>query len=303
MNTRQERPPQTEIELLPGEDLTYNRMKQFYQKADASGAVHAKDAIRCGAALIEEREFLRSCNDNDFQHGTRVSHVEPDSDFAHAHRLFHGGNTPSEATLASRMSDARIPPKRGYRWMAAAENIFSRVLRRPPGGPIPSQLEHLGKLVSLSEALALTDDQSDSPALGFQRAVFAVLEKHSLNDAIAGAFDTEPSDLAARRAINGATLGGAGNLFSSDRKDYPDFTLRKLEHLNTFFRHWNSMGSKQQSEIMDAIDAAILGLEYNLRGRFPPEVERRMMPSKFFPWPVEVCERAAKALKVRLNKK
>ncbi len=183
--------------------------------------------------------------------------------------------------------------------MLAAENIFRKVFGQIP---VPRQIEHQGKQVSLSEALTLSDDRSASPAMDFKCKVVEVLKNHSLNDAIAGVFENESSESSAKRVINGATLGGRGEVHVN-RKDYAVFTLRKLKHMNQFFGHWETMERKHQSEIMDAMDAAILGDEYKLRGRLMDEVDHLVRPVRFSSWPVEVCERAAKAIKVRLNKK
>ena len=183
--------------------------------------------MRSGASLIEHREFLRCYNHRDLAQVPRGAPVKMDPRLDAGRRLFRGGDSAPESTLASRLRAIDIPERRAHKWMKAAENIFRRVFDLEGYGPIPLQLEHGGKQVYLSEALALDDDGSKSPALDFQRRVFALLEKRSLTDAIVGSLDGEDSEGHVSRVMNGQILGGGGG----DRKDYPAFIRRKLKEM------------------------------------------------------------------------
>jgi hypothetical protein len=292
-DTQLERSQEDGIELLPDEKPIYDRMKQLYKKADASGVVHARDAMRVGVALIEEREFLAGHDLWDLSQGSRVNPVTMEPREGGGRKLFHGGDTDPEATLVSRMRAAEIPKQRGQRWMRAAENVIRALAEPRPGGHMPLELEHGGKLVFLSEALSLADDESDSPALAFQRAVFMFLEDHSLRDAIAGKMD------AGAVALNGLMSPHSGG--GGDRKDYANFTLRKLKHLNTFFGVWETMPERQRTEIKSEFEAAICGEEFKLRGRTQHDDLRA--PVKFEPWPDDVCEVVMEAIKLRRKNK
>jgi hypothetical protein len=170
--------------------------------------------------------------------------------------------------------------------MKAANNLCCKVFGLPLGRPMPLELEHGGKLVSLSEALTLADDASESPALDFQRRVFALLESHSMRDAISG-------DL---HALDGLTAPNAGG--GSDRRNYPEFTLRKLKHISSFFGAWKTMTETQRTAIKNEFAAAVRGEEYR-----PVPFRRLDYAVQFEPWPEDVCEVVMEAIKLRRKKK
>jgi hypothetical protein len=127
------------------------------------------------------------------------------------------------------MESNGIPERRAYKWMKAANNLFRKVFGLNGFEAMPLQIDHRGKQVYLSEALTLADDDSDSPALDFQRGVFALLKKHSLRDAIADTLASDSHQPESDRALNGLTSPGAGS--GGDRKDYPAFIRRKLREM------------------------------------------------------------------------
>ena len=120
-----------------------------------------------------------------------------------------------------------IPERRAFKWMTAAHNMFQGVLH-PRNEPILLPLEHGGRQVCLSEALMLTDDGSESPALDFQRAVFAILANYSLSDAINNSFDYKPTEGSVSRIANGLM---ARQTNGPERRDYPAFIKRKLKEM------------------------------------------------------------------------
>ncbi|HOC56639.1 MAG TPA: hypothetical protein PKI20_13535 [Verrucomicrobiota bacterium] len=172
------------------------------------------------------------------------------------------------------------------RWMRASRNVLMAVVGEelPEADPL---LDRFG--LAPSVVLRKPDAELDAEALLFKRNWFYFTENRTLKSCLGGIL------VGADRSVNGSVLGGGGG----DRRDYADFTLRKLQNISTFFSSWDRMPERQRTEIKDEFAAAICGEEFKLRGRRGEEIQ---VPVRFEPWPEDVCRVAMEALRERMRR-
>ena len=174
-------------------------------------------------------------------------------------------------------------------WMNAAANVCRAIANRQAPGTEVIDVE-ASFIISAADA-DLTEGQRE-----WRQAWFDFTADKTIKECLAGVFVDGDEDHRVDRAVNGKFARGAGG--SGDRKDFADFSLRKLRHLNTFFGSWQSMTERQRTEIKDEFAAAICGEEFKLRGR---PGEDHTTPVRFDPWPEDVCEVAMEAIRARLK--
>lgn len=193
------------------------------------------------------------------------------------------------------------------RWMRAAANVL-RAVGDGQGGEHPTSNSQRStsnggngvidiEAIPVSELLATPDDELPEASREWKQAWFDFTSNKTIKECLAGVFVDGDDGHRVDRAVNGKLLGGGGG----DRKDFADFTLRKLKHISTFFGSWDTMTERQRTEIKDEFTAAICGEEFKLRGRV--EQDELVAPVKFEPWPEEVCEVAMEAIRARLKAK
>lgn len=185
-----------------------------------------------------------------------------------------------------------------WRWMAAAANVFTVVEDKTYEiGDSPGDRVIDVEGIPVSEMLNTPDDELPEGAREWKQAWFDFTANKTIKQCLAGVFVDGDGDARASHVFSGLTSPRAGG--GGDRKDFADFTLRKLKHISTFFGSWEGMPERQRTEIKDEFTAAICGEEYKLRGR--PGDDHRV-PVRFEAWPEDVCLVALEAIKARLKK-
>lgn len=180
-----------------------------------------------------------------------------------------------------------IPDRTARRWMRAAANVCRAIAdRQSPDSQV----------IEVSAVLAAAEGELTAGQREWRQAWFDFTADKTIKECLAGVFVEGDEEHRVDRAMNGKFARGAGG--SGDRKDFADFSLRKLRHLNTFFGSWQSMTERQRTEIKDEFAAAICGEEFKLRGR--PGADHTT-PVRFDPWPDDLCEVAMEAIRARLK--
>ena len=179
--------------------------------------------------------------------------------------------------------------------MAIAEDVAKIALGLPGYEDLPRTIVNSpGSEIFLGQVFTVAEVDLGEAARKFKAGVEQALREQSAANTFPLALSGERAPGRVTSAIAGASLGGRGG----DRKDFADFSLRKLKHLSTFFAHWESMPERQRREIKEGFCAAVLGDEFKLRGR---RNEDLATPITFTPWPRELCEDVLDAIRARLK--
>lgn len=180
-----------------------------------------------------------------------------------------------------------IAPRTAQRWMAAAANVV-RALPKPDGERLKFNEQPYFDIegIPISDVLSRPAEELAAVAREWRQTWFDFTTGKTIKACMAGLFldGDEESERRAKNAINGKTSVRAGG--GGDRKDYPYFTVRKLQNLNTFFAHWRTMSEHQRTEIKGMFAAAIAGHEYKLKGR--PDLPVGLLID-FAAWPRDLC--------------
>ena len=174
-------------------------------------------------------------------------------------------------------SEVGMKPRTARRWMHVAEVVRKAL-------PAPSEDAIDVEAIPISEILTREPDELPEGAREWRQAWFAFTNNKTIKACLS--------------SINGRQHGGTRE--GDNRKDFPEFTLRKLGHLNTFFMSWEAMTEHQRTEIKGMLGAALQGDEYRLRGR-PGDSHRRAV--KFELWPEDLCQVIREAVTARLRGK
>ncbi len=178
-----------------------------------------------------------------------------------------------------------------YRWMQAAERLVKGVLKINPTDDLPLDFSAAVGPVPISQILTAPEAQLTPDTLFLRRAIFDLMTRYTITDAINGVVEGDSAGHRITRAINGLGGGTGGE----DRKDFAFFVARKFQHISEHFTHWEAMSQTQRLEAQQAIRAAINGS--NL------ELPDRKHLFKFEAWPEEICQTVLETVKDRLRSK
>ena len=186
-----------------------------------------------------------------------------------------------------------ISDETARRWMKAAANVM-RVVGDGQWQNSAGQVIDV-EAISFSKILATADDELSADSREWKQTWMDFTERKTIKECLAGVFVEGDESSRSERAMNGLT---ARQTSGAERRDYPEFALRKLRHLSRFFGSWSTMTEHQRTEIKSEFVAAICGEEFKLRGR---PGEEHFKAVEFEAWPVELCEVAMEALRARMK--